>query len=79
MGVLILPTNFGITILLVVQARSGISICLGMPLMFLSVMLLQNHFLTGAGRSKLKQADFRTRLSKHLIAGFLHRFDRAII
>ena len=35
-----------------------------------NAFILQNHFLTGAGRSKLKQADFRTRLSKQLIAGF---------
>ena len=35
-----------------------------------NAFILQNHFLTGAGRAKLKQADFRTRLAKQLILGF---------
>ena len=35
-----------------------------------NAFILQNHFLTRAGRSKLNQADFRTGLSKQLIAGF---------
>ena len=35
-----------------------------------NAFILQNHFLTGAGRAKLRQVDFRTRLSKQLIGGF---------
>ena len=35
-----------------------------------NAFILQNHFLTGAGRAKLKQVDFRTRLAKQLIGGF---------
>ena len=35
-----------------------------------NAFILNNHFLTGAGRGKLRQVDFRTRLSKQLIAGF---------